>query len=332
MASEKKIVYLDVATPELRASLELHLPPGFELSLAEAASQEQTIAAVADGDYILTWAAQMPTRVVEAIGQARLIQKIGEGTDRIDTVTAAARGITVAKTTGSNSVSVAEGASLLILATLRWLPNLHNAVVAGGFPKFAFRSTSYELRGKQVGIVGIGKIGRIVAEHMVGFGARVAYYDVTRLPAAEEGRLGTQFMSLGELLRTSDVVTLHVPLLPATRNLIDARALALMKPTAILVNTCRGPVVDEMALLEALRKKRIRGAGIDAFWKEPPDPASPLLQLDNVVLMPHCAAGTVDAQEEGIRHGYANIVRFDAGQPLDPADVAAAPKAQLSAR
>jgi len=327
MASGKKIVYLDVSTPELSASLKAHLPPGFELHLAEAATEDETAAAVADADYILCWAAKMPTRVIKSIQRAKLIMKIGEGTDRIDTATCVEQGITVAKTTGSNSISVAEGATLLILATLRWLPNLHNAVVAGGFPKFEYRPTSYELRNKQVGIVGIGKIGRTVAEHMVGFGARVAYYDVVRLPAAEETRLNATFMSLGELLRTSDVVTLHVPLIAATRNLIDARALSLMKPTAIVVNTCRGPVVDEQALVEALQKKQIRGAGIDAFWKEPPDPTSAILKLDNVVLMPHCAAGTVDAQEEGIRMGYEKILRFDRGEPLDRVDIAAAPKA-----
>ncbi len=326
MASNKKIVYLDVATPDLAASLKKHLPAGFDLHLADAATEDQTVAAVADADYLLCWAAKMPTRVIKAISRARLIMKIGEGTDRIDTATCIEQGITVAKTTGSNSVSVAEGATLLILATLRWLPNLHNAVVAGQFPKFEYRPTSYELLNKQVGIIGIGKIGRTVAEHMVGFGAKIAYYDVVRLPESEEARLNAKFMPLDELLSTSDVITLHVPLIPPTRNMIDARALKLMKPTAIVVNTCRGPVVDEQALVEALQKRQIRGAGIDAFWKEPPDPTSAILKLDNVVLMPHCAAGTVDAQEEGIRHGYASIVRFDSGQPLDRADIAAAPK------
>lgn len=185
----RKIVYLDVTTADLREALRARLPAGFDLTLAEAATEEQTAAAVADADYVLCWAAKMPTRVIQAMRKARLIQKIGEGTDRIDVATAAEMGITVAKTTGSNSVSVAEGATLLMLAALRWLPNLHNAVVAGRFPKFDYRESSYELRDKQVGIVGIGKIGRSVAEQMQGFHARVAYYDVVRLPQAEETRL-----------------------------------------------------------------------------------------------------------------------------------------------
>jgi phosphoglycerate dehydrogenase-like enzyme len=332
MAGHKKVVYLDVTTADMREALTAQLPAGFELTFAEAATEEQTAAAVTDADYVLAWAAKMPTPVIKAIQKARLIQKIGEGTDRIDVATAAEMGITVAKTTGSNSVSVAEGATLLILATLRWLPNLHNAVVAGAFPKFDYRNTSYELRDKQVGIVGIGKIGRTVAEQMQGFNARIAYYDVVRLPHAEEARLNARFMPLDELLATSDVVTLHVPLIPATRGLINARSLSLMKPTAILINTCRGPVVDEQALIEALQQKRIRGAGIDAFWKEPPEADHPLFRLDTVVLMPHCAAGTVDAQVEGIRHAYANIVRFDRGEPLDAADIAKAPKVQSASR
>jgi D-3-phosphoglycerate dehydrogenase len=332
MAGHKKVVYLDATTADMREALRAQLPAGFDLTFAEAVTEEQTAAAVADVDYVVAWAAKMPAPVIKAIRKARLIQKIGEGTDRIDVATASEMGITVAKTTGSNSVSVAEGATLLILATLRWLPNLHNAVVAGGFPKFEYRNTSYELRGKQVGIVGIGKIGHTVAEHMQGFGAQVAYHDVVRLPQAEEERLNARLMPLDELLRTSDVVTLHVPLIPATRGMINARALGMMKPTAILVNTCRGPVVDEQALVEALQQRRIRGAGIDAFWKEPPETDHPLFRLDNVVLMPHCAAGTVDAQVEGIRQAFANIARFDRGEALDAADIAKPPKAQPAGR
>lgn len=332
MVVPKKIIFLDVAIPALREAFQLYLPAGFEICFADADTEEKTAAAVADADYVLVWAAKMPTRVIAQINKARLIQKIGEGSDRIDVATAASMGITVAKTTGSNSRSVAEAATMLILATLRWLPCLHNAVVQGRFPKFEYRSTSYELHDKQVGLVGTGKIGRMVAEHMRGFGASLIYYDVARMPAADEERLHARFVSLDELLRTSDVISLHVPLNAATRGMIGARAFSLMKPTAILINTCRGPVVDEQALYEALKERRIRGAGIDAFWQEPPDPKSPFFALDNVVLMPHCAAGTLDAQMEGIRHAYANIVRFDSGEPLAREDVivtAVASKAEI---
>ena len=325
--NKKRIVFLDVATPALRAAFETQVPPGFQLTFAEADTDEKKAAAVANADYVLVWSATIPASVIEAAKDVRLIQKIGEGTDRIDVAAAARKGIVVAKTSGTNSVSVAEAAVMLILAALRWLPRLHNDLLAGKFSKFEYRPTSYEVRGKQVGIVGIGKIGKLVAEQLQGFNASLVYYDVVGLPASEEERLHIRRVSLEELLRTSDVITLHVPLIPATRGMIDARAIAMMKPTATLINTCRGPVIDEQALYDALAQKRIRAAGIDALWKEPPDFNSPFFKLDNVVWMPHCAGGTVDAELEGIKRGFSNIVLVDSGKALDPQDIAPVPKA-----
>lgn len=326
MSEGEKIVFLDVATPAMRRVLTDNLPSGFELVFADADTEEKAIAAVADADYIFVWAAYVPTRVVEAATRVRLIQKAGEGTDRIDVATAARKGIPVAKTSGSNSASVAELATLLILATLRRLPRAHNSTTAGQWLKFELRPGSYELRGKRVGIVGLGKIGRRVARQVQGFEASVVYHDAVRLPEDEETRLGVAFLPLEELLRTSDVVTLHVPLIPATRGLLGRRELALMKPTAILVNSCRGAVVDEEALYQALKEGQIRGAGIDVFAKEPPGANHPLFSLDNVVLTPHYGGGTEDAEIEGVRHAYANIVRVSRGEALDPADLAPVPR------
>ncbi len=326
MSEAEKIVFIDVVTPAMRKVLTEQLPPGFQLIFANADTEEKAIAAVADADYVFVWAAYLPTRVVEAAARAKLIQKGGEGTDRIDVATAARRGIPVAKTSGSNAASVAELATLLILATLRWLPRAHNSMVAGQWLKFELRPGAYELRHKRVGIVGLGKIGRMVARQVQGFDASVVYYDAVRLSEAEEARLGVTFLPMEELLRTSDVVTLHVPLLPSTRGLIGRRELSLMKSTAVLVNSCRGAVVDEEALFEALKEKRIRGAGIDVFAKEPPDGNHPLFSLDNVVVTPHYGGGTEDAELEGIRHAYANILKVSRGEPLDPADLAPVPK------
>lgn len=326
MSEGNKIVFLDVTTAAIRKALLDNLPPGFDLSFAEASSEQKAIAAVADADYVFVFAAYIPAGVIAAMGKAKLIQKAGEGTDRIDVAAAAARDIVVAKTSGTNANSVAETASMLILATLRWLPKAHNSVVAGEWLKLELRPGAYEIKGKQVGIIGLGKIGRIVARQMQGFGASVVYYDAYRLPEAEEARLGVRYMAMDDLLRSSDVVTLHVPLMPSTRGLIGARELALMKPTAILVNTCRGAVVVEDALYRALKEKRIRGAGIDVFAKEPPSPDNPIFTLDNVVLTPHYGGGSEDAELAGIKHSYANIVKFSQGLPLDPADIAPIPK------
>jgi phosphoglycerate dehydrogenase-like enzyme len=325
LSESKRIVFLDVTTPAIRRTLQDNLPPGFELTFAEASSEERAIAAVADADYIFVIAAYVPAAVIAAANRAKLIQKTGEGTDRIDVAAAAAKGIVVAKTSGSNATSVAEAASMLILAATRWLPKAHNSVVAGKWLKFELRPGAFEIKGKQVGIIGLGKIGRIVAKHMHGFDASVVYHDAYRLPEAEEARLGVRYMAMDDLLRTSDVVTLHVPLMPSTRGLIGVREFELMKPTAILVNSCRGAVVNEEALYQALKERQIRGAGIDVFAKEPPAADNPLFTLDNVVLMPHSGGGTEDAELAGIRHSYANIVKISQGQPLDPADIAPIP-------
>lgn len=326
MQEGQKIVFLDVTTEHTRKNLTENLPVGFELVFAEASTEEKAIAAVGDADFVLVGAAYVPAKVVEAATRAKLIQKIGEGTDRIDVATAASRGIPVAKTSGTNSTSVAEMTTLMILAALRWLPRAHNSVLAGQWLKTELRKGSYELSHRQVGIIGLGKIGKIVARQVQGFEASAVYYDVIRQPEAEEDRLGIRFLPLDELLRTSDVVTLHVPATPSTRGLIGARELALMKPTAILVNTCRGVVVDEEALVKALKERRIRGAGIDVFAKEPPGPNHPFYSLDNVVLAPHIGGGTEDADIAGARHAYANIVKVSKGEPIDPADLAPVPK------
>jgi phosphoglycerate dehydrogenase-like enzyme len=326
VAEKEKIVFLDVVTPAVRDAMERNLPPEFDLVFANADTEDKAVEAVGDADYIFTWASYLPERVIDAARKVRLIQKAGEGTDRIDVAAAARRGIPVAKTSGSNSVSVAELATLLILATLRHLPQAHNSMLEGKWLKFELRPGAYELRGKQVGIVGLGKIGRWVCRHAQGFAANVVYYDAFRIPEAEERRLGVRFLPLEELLQTSDVVTLHVPSTPSTRGMIGKRELEMMKPTAILVNTCRAAVVDEGALYEALRDRKIRGAGIDVFTKEPPGADNPLLTLDNVVLTPHYGGGTEDAEMEGILHAFSNIRKVSRGEPLDPADVAPAPK------
>jgi len=326
MAEGNKIVFLDVITPAMHRVIAANAPEGFELVFAYADTEEKAADAVADADYVLLWSAYAPKRVVEAAKKARLIQKIGEGTDRIDVATAARLGIPVAKTSGSNSASVAELATLLILATMRRLPQAHNSLISGQWLKFELRPGSYELRGKQVGIVGLGKIGKMVARQVRGFDCSTVYYDVVRPPEAMEIDLGVRFMEMDDLLRTSDVVTLHVPSLPETRGMIGSRELGLMKPNAILVNTCRAAVVDEEALYRALKEKRIRGAGIDVFTKEPPDPNHPFFSLDNVVVTPHYGGGTEDAEIEGVRHGFANIVKVSQGLPLDPADLAPVPR------
>src|SRR5439155_1373248 len=150
----------------------------------------------------------------------------------------------------------------------------------------------YGLEGKTVGIVGLGNIGKKVARRLRGFECKIVYYDIIRLPEHEEDALGVRYVLLDELLATADVVTLHTPLTSVTQNMISDRQLALMKPTAILVNTCRGPVVDERALHKALITRRIAGAGLDVMVDEPPSKDNPLLNVDTCTITPHTAGPT----------------------------------------
>jgi phosphoglycerate dehydrogenase-like enzyme len=173
----------------------------------------------------------------------------------------------------------------------------------------------FELEGKTVGLVGFGNIGQQVAKRLRGFDARVIYYDVFRRSPEEEAQFNVQYVPLETLLETADVVSLHVPLNHDTQGMIDARALARMKPKAILINTCRGEVVQEEALIDALRQGRILAAGLDTQAKEPADPDNPLLTLPNVTLTPHSAGPTVDSFRKRFHNGYANIQRVASGQP-----------------
>jgi phosphoglycerate dehydrogenase-like enzyme len=204
-----------------------------------------------------------------------------------------------------------------MLAVYRKLVTFHQNVVAGHWHQGIPRTVDiFELEGKTVGLVGLGNIGRQVARRVKAFDAQVIYYDtVRRSPQEEEEELGVRYAPLDTLLATADIVSLHVPLNESTRHMIDAQALGRMKPTAILINTCRGEVIEERGLIEALQQGRILGAGLDTQAKEPPDPHNPLLALPNVTLTPHSAGPTVDSYRKRFQNGYTNIQRVARGQP-----------------
>ena len=172
----------------------------------------------------------------------------------------------------------------------------------------------YEVFDKTLGIVGLGTIGKKVARLARAFGMRVQYYDIARLPEHEEDALGVRFRLLRELLRSSDIVTLHVPLNDSTHHMIGAAELALMKPEAIIVNTSRGPVIDEAALTRALSDGKLFGAGLDVFDQEPPPPDNPLLKLDNVLLTAHFAGPTWDNHVTRLRNAFDNVQRVHRGE------------------
>jgi D-3-phosphoglycerate dehydrogenase len=226
--------------------------------------------------------------------QLRVVARAGTGVDTIDVPAATRRGIAVMNTPGANTVSAAEHAMGLLLGLARHIPWAAEAMRRGAWDRKRFEGT--ELRGKTIGVIGLGRIGAHVAQIARAFGMTVVAHDPF-LPAERAAELQIRLLPLDQLLRTADVVTLHVALTDDTRHLINAERLRLMKPTSVLVNTARGELVDEAALAEAIREKRIGGAAVDVFAVEPLPADSPLRQLDRVILTPHLAASTAEAQD-----------------------------------
>jgi len=292
------------------------LPPGFELIVAERGSPEFQ-RALPDAEYWMGFArGGMDDEFYRAARRLRLVQLISAGYDRLDVEAARRARVPVANNGGSNSVSVAEHTLMLILAVLKRLVWCHGNVCAGRWRVGGFDDhLLHELEGKTVGIVGLGRIGKKVARRVLAFDARVQYHDIVRLTEDEEDALGVRFVLFDELLRTSDVVTLHVPLNDTTRGLMSTREFAAMKPGAVLVNTCRGPVVDEAALAKAITSGHLAGAGLDVMVDEPPPPNHPLFGLENVIITPHMAGPTWENWPKAFRNGLDNIVRVASGRP-----------------
>jgi D-3-phosphoglycerate dehydrogenase len=296
-------------------------PEGLELVFIETPDPQEQMAKLREADYMLCSWTPVSGSVIEAAPKLKLIQKYGIGVEKIDLDAAARRGVPVCIAAGVNAVAVAEIAITLMLAVYKRLCVAHNSLRDGKWLKWELRTGCYELWKKTVGLIGGGNIGRAVAKRLChGFECRVLYYDVCRLPPETETACGMTYAPMEELLRQADIVSLHVPLMPETRGLIGARELAMMKPSAILINTSRGGVVDESALIEALEKGVIANAGLDVFAKEPPDRDNPLLRMDNVVVTPHNGGGTVDTMKRIFGHAFDNVMRVERGEPLPAAD------------
>jgi phosphoglycerate dehydrogenase-like enzyme len=246
----------------------------------------------------------------------KLVQLLSAGYDRVDIEAARKAAVPVCNNGGANAIAVAEHTIMLILAVLKRVVRFHNDVVAGKWRVGGFDDQRvYELSRRTLGIVGLGNIGKKVARRAAAFDMAVQYYDIARMTEAEEDALGVRFVLLPELLRTSDVVSLHVPLDDSTRHLLGAPEFAQMKPGAILINTCRGPVVDEAALYQALRSGQVAAAGLDVLVEEPPAKDHPLFTLPNVTLTPHSAGPTWENWTARFRNGFDNIQRVAAGRP-----------------
>ena len=294
-------------------------PSGAELQLFTRRDAEKARAAIANAEYMI---ATLPPFDVgpeffAAAPKLKLIQALTAGYDKWDLDAAAQAGVLIATNGGANSAGVAEHAIMLMLALKRNLLQYHADVLSGKWWKIGEMPPVSDLAGQALGIVGFNSIGRKLARIAAGFGMRVIYSDVVRLPPHEEDALGVTFRLLPELLRDADIVSLHVPLLPSTSKMIGTREFGLMKPSAILINTARGPVVEEAALIDALTSGRIAGAGLDVLEKEPPDTDNPLFNMPNVVLTPHQAGHIFHYGEPALRNAFLNIGRMLAGAPAN---------------
>jgi phosphoglycerate dehydrogenase-like enzyme len=318
------VAVLDTFHPQIKAAVAAAVPADWTLRFVDENSFAARAKLIREADVVFVMAAPMPKEMLAEARRLRLIQKLGAGVDRIDLDFCRAHGIGVARLNAGNAVPVAEHTILLMLATYRQLPQIDRRTRAGTWSKEDARGTHRSLQHKKVGLVGFGAIGKEVAKRLRAFEVKVLYYDPLRASADVEQNLGATYAELDALLRESDIVSLHLPLMPQTADIINAQRIAAMKPGAVLINCARGGLVDEAALAEALKAGRLYGAGIDAFSREPPA-GSPLLELDNTVVTSHLAGATLDNFAVVVARGVENAKAVLRGEPLPADDVAVAP-------
>jgi phosphoglycerate dehydrogenase-like enzyme len=255
------------------------------------------------GDY--TANTPITKKIVTAAVGTRLIQQPSVGYQHIDVEACREAGIPVANTAGGNDISVAEHTIMVALCLLKRVIFANEKTHGGEWPQMEVGGS--EIFGRRFGIVGMGRIGREVAKRLVPFGVDAVYYDIARLDTKEEEELSTSYTPLKELLKTSDIISLHLPLTDETRGIVGADQISMMKPTAILINMGRGELVDEEALAAAIREGRVAGASSDVFSKEPIEMDNPLIGLENVILTPHVAGVTNEAKARIIAMAFENV-------------------------
>ena len=252
----------------------------------------------------------------------RLVQTLSAGTNYLPVGELAEMGVRVANNYGGNAVAVAEVTVVLMVSTYRWLMVQWDQTNNRGTYMKGFESNwerFHELTGKRVGVIGLGQIGSRVAKRLQGWECEVVFYDVRKFPAEYESEAHARRIDFEELISTSDVITLHVPLDKTTEKMISDREFSMMKPGAVLINACRGPVVDEAALIRALDSGKLAGAGLDVTEIEPIAPDNPLIGRDNVVLLPHRAGTSIEAREKSIDTAITNANLLAQGK--DPVGV-----------
>lgn len=273
--------------PRLRSELERRVGEVVYSTEGRPLSSAELAPLLADCDGYIAGLDEIDRAAMEGASRLKVIARYGAGVDNVDLGVAAARGIVVTNTPGANAVSVAELTIGLILALARDLPTVAGATRDGGWP----RRVGATLEGKIVGLIGLGAIGKGVARRLAGFDCMIVAHDL----APDEGfarQHGVRFASRDEVVAAADFLSLHIPMAPDTAGFVNADLLACMKPGAFLINTARGELIDEPALIDALTNGRLRGAALDAFRQEPPPKDHRLVSLPNVIATPHFGAHT----------------------------------------
>ncbi|MGW3917336.1 2-hydroxyacid dehydrogenase [Streptomyces sp. NPDC005070] len=301
------------------AALATLFPGQARVTVVEATDEDP--AALREAHVVVTGLGPVTAGHIAAAPDLELIQCASHGFDYVDLDAARERGVPVCNigSSGAEKQNVAEQTFALMLALAKQLVPAHTALTEADWALPRLQQSITELSGKTLGIVGLGHIGEEVARRAVAFDMSIVYAGPTRASAETENRLGARHVELEELLRVSDYVSLHAPLTDATRHLLNAERLALLKPTAFVVNTSRGALIDQDALADALHAGALAGAGLDVFDPEPPTPALRLLKAPNVVLSPHVAGVTRETLVRIAVAAVQNAADFIAGKP--PQDV-----------
>ncbi|AEM79124.1 C-terminal binding protein [Thermoanaerobacter wiegelii] len=293
---ELKVVVTDFEFGDLRYEERVLKEAGITLIPAQCKSEEELISVCKDADGLINQYAKITRRVIEALDNCKVIARYGVGVDTIDIKAATARGICVVNVPDYCMDEVSDHALALLLGCARKVVLMNNAVKAGTWD-FKISKPIYRLRGKVLGLVGFGRIPRTLAEKARPFGFDILVYD-PYITQADVEPYGATLVGLEELMAKSDFVSVHAPLTEKTYHLIGETEIGLMKPSAFIINTARGPVIDEKALIKALQEKRIAGAGLDVLEQEPTPSDNPLLKMDNVIITPHVAWYSEEAEAE----------------------------------
>lgn len=309
-----KIVFGPVIAPAAWAIGESLLPKGFTIEILSK-DPDLRVEQLESADFYMGFRGGLMASDYEHMGKLKLMQVLSAGYDGIDLERLRQMGLPLSNNGGANSYAVAEHAIMLMLSIYRQMPDLHALVKGGGWKSNKFgEEEEHEIAGKTVGIIGLGMIGKTLARRLSGFEVKLLYTDPVRPSAEEAAKLDVTYRDLDDLLRESDIVTLHAPFDATTHHIICDRSLALMKPAALLINCARGELVDEAALYRALKARTIAAAGIDTYDPEPPRADNPLFTLPNIVLSPHAAGPTWESWPKRFGNSYANVQRVARGE------------------